>query len=324
MTYTTPAQTTTTATGAAITAANDVQTLAAKWLAWIDARPSTSATYTRAIMVYCDWLQAHGVTEPTRETVRQYRDDIASRLAPATVALYIVALRQLYSWSESVGLYVNIADHIKAPQTAATAAYKRDYLTADDVRSVLATVDRSTAAGKRNYALLVLMVVAGLRDIECSRANVGDISEVGGYPVLYVHGKGRDDKRDYVRLTDVVTCSLDKYLATRPDATPDAPLFASMSHNSEGSRLTTRSISRIVKAAYRATGSARLSDSRHTAHSLRHTAATLALLNGASLVETQQLLRHKSINTTMIYVHTLDQVRNTATSRVADAIFGAA
>ena len=83
--------------------------------------------------------------------------------------------------------------------------------------------------------------------------------------------------------------------------------------------MTTRSISRIVKNALKAAG---LESDRLTAHSLRHTAATLALKNGASLDEVQQLLGHKNINITMVYLHTLERVNNTSSDRITAAIFG--
>jgi integrase/recombinase XerC len=57
-----------------------------------------------------------------------------------------------------------------------------------------------------------------------------------------------------------------------------------------------------------------------TAHSLRHTCATLALLNGATLEETQQMLRHQNLNTTMIYNHALERAKNNSEQKVADAI----
>ena len=54
---------------------------------------------------------------------------------------------------------------------------------------------------------------------------------------------------------------------------------------------------------------------------LFETAGTLALLNGASPREVQQLLRHSNINTTMIYAHELDRAKNNCELKVADAIF---
>jgi site-specific recombinase XerD len=84
-------------------------------------------------------------------------------------------------------------------------------------------------------------------------------------------------------------------------------------------RLTARSISRMIKNRLKDAG---YDDSRLTAHSLRHTCATLNLLGGGSLEETQQLLRHKDISTTQAYSHALTRAKNNSESRVASAIFG--
>jgi len=82
--------------------------------------------------------------------------------------------------------------------------------------------------------------------------------------------------------------------------------------------MTTRSISGIVKDRFTGAG---YDSERLTAHSLRHTAGTLNLLNGGTLEETQQLLRHSNINTTMIYLHHLDRAKNNSEARIAAAIF---
>jgi integrase/recombinase XerC len=83
--------------------------------------------------------------------------------------------------------------------------------------------------------------------------------------------------------------------------------------------MTTRSISRIVKENM--AGADLISD-RLTAHSLRHTTATLNLLNGGTPEETRQLLRHANINTTMIYRHALERANNNSESRIVKAILG--
>ena len=82
--------------------------------------------------------------------------------------------------------------------------------------------------------------------------------------------------------------------------------------------MTTRSISRIAKNSLI---SADLNRERLTAHSLRHTTATLNLMNGATLEETQQLLRHSNINTTLIYVHSLERAKNESENRIANVLF---
>ena len=64
----------------------------------------------------------------------------------------------------------------------------------------------------------------------------------------------------------------------------------------------------------------KINDQRLSAHSLRHTAATINLMNGGTLEETQQLLRHSNINTTMIYAHHLKRMDNKSEFRIGDKV----
>lgn len=100
------------------------------------------------------------------------------------------------------------------------------------------------------------------------------------------------------------------------------PLFVCLSNrnNKQQSRMTKRSISRIVKERLKKAG---YDDSeRLTAHSLRHSAITLSLLSGATIQQAQQLARHTNINTTMIYAHNLTAENNPCVDLVEKAIGG--
>ena len=97
-----------------------------------------------------------------------------------------------------------------------------------------------------------------------------------------------------------------------------SPLFISHSDRNYGERLTTRSISRIVKDRLQASG---LDDRRLTAHSLRHTAVTFSLIGGASIQEAQTLARHSDINTTLIYAHNLERIAKAPELKI-DALIG--
>lgn len=167
---------------------------------------------------------------------------------------------------------------------------------------------------KHDYAILSLMFRTGLRDIEVVRADVGDIKPHSGVMALYVHGKGRSEKDDFVALTEALQADIDRYLAERKDLSPTDPLFASTSNCNKGGRLTTRSVSGIVKQGLRNIG---LDSERYTAHSLRHTSVTYALMAGASVEETQKMARHADISTTMIYAHHVDHVRHASEYRVS-------
>ena len=82
--------------------------------------------------------------------------------------------------------------------------------------------------------------------------------------------------------------------------------------------MTTRSVSRIVKGYLQGAG---LDSDRLTAHSLRHTAVTLALLADKDITEVKGFARHENIETTLIYAHHQEKAKNTCADAVADMIF---
>ena len=186
------------------------------------------------------------------------------------------------------------------------------------MRSILSSIETESEQGLRDYAIIVLMVTGGLRTIEVSRANIEDISSIGDCTVLYVQGKGQDEKSDYIKILPEVEASLRAYLKTRDITDGKEPLFCSLSNNSKGQRLTTRTISAIVKKKLVAAG---YNSERLTAHSLRHTAVTLSLIGGNSLQEAQEFARHSNIATTQIYAHNLERIKNKCEETIAKAIF---
>lgn len=169
----------------------------------------------------------------------------------------------------------------------------------------------------RDFAIVNLLIRTGLRTVELARADVGDIRTKGTQSVLYVQGKGRQDKDEFVVLTPAAIRPIYTYLALRESRGKDEPLFTSLSNKSYGKRLTTRSLRRIAKDALRKAG---FDDPRLTAHSMRHSAITLALLGGASLQQAQALARHSNINTTLIYSHNIDRVNNAPEFAIEDLL----
>ena len=108
------------------------------------------------------------------------------------------------------------------------------------------------------------------------------------------------------------------YLTERGSTAENEPLFTSTSNNNAGERVTTRTISKIVKERLKSAG---YDSNRLTAHSLRHTAVTLSLLAGKDITEVQQFARHSNITTTMIYNHSLDKAKNSCSEAISKAIF---
>ena len=288
-----------------------------RFISYIDVKPSSVATYTRAIRQFFRWLHFNNIYSPQRNDILAFRDDLRNKgLKPTTIQSYIIAVRQFFKWTAQEGLYKNIADNIKGAQL--TAEHKKDALTSAQAKRILQSMDTATIIGKRDFAIMALMLTGGLRTIEVARANVEDLRPLGDEIVLYIQGKGQDERTDYVKVVPEVEQAIRAYLSERGSVTDSAPLFASHSDRNLGQRMTAVSISRIVKTAFRKAG---FDSHRLTAHSLRHTAGTLNLLSGGTLEETQQLLRHSKISTTMIYLHHLDRAKNNSERRIANVLF---
>ncbi len=283
---------------------------------FLDATPRTVQTYTGNVRQFVKWTQQNGIERPTRQDVIAYRDGLRERCKPSTVQNYITALRLFFSWTAQAGLYPNIAEHIKGAKL--DSSHKKDYLNAAQIKDVLDSIDTQTAKGKRDYSIIALMVTGGLRDVEVSRANIEDITQLGGCTILFLQGKGRDERTDYVKVVPAVEKPLRAYLRTRQKAKGKQPLFTSLSNNSKGERLSPKSISGIVKGRLIAAG---YNSDRLTAHSLRHSAVTLSLIGGLPLEEVQQFARHKNISTTQIYAHNLERAQNRSEDTIADSIF---
>lgn len=288
------------------------------WLDSLDVSPATLQTYTFAIRDFENWIAENGIADIQEKDILCYKSELAGRINPktrkkfsaSTIQMYVGTVKRFFKWTARQGIYRNVADGIKTPSPS--RAHKKDYLTTLQVKEVLSTAKGDSEKDLRDYALLRLLVTTGLRTIEVSRANVEDLRTVGDMTVLYIQGKGEQDKGDYVEIAEDTERAIRQYLKARGSYSENEPLFTGVGKRAR-TRMRRESISRIVKESMREAG---IDDSRHTAHSLRHTAATLNLLNGGTLEETQQLLRHTNINTTMIYSHALDKANNHSASRI--------
>lgn len=288
-----------------------------RFINYLDASPKTIDTYTKALKQLFNYLSFNGIKQPQREDVIAFREELkASGHKPTTIQNYITATKLFFSWTSQEGLYPNIADRLKGAKL--NRDHKKDYLTSRQVKEILEAVERDSIQGLRDYAILTLMITGGLRTIEVSRADIGDLRNAGESTVLYVQGKGKTEKTDYIKLSPQVEKAIRAYLTARGESEDTAPLFVSCSNNSKGARLSTRSVSGIVKDRLIKSG---YDSSRLTAHSLRHTAVTLSLLAGKDITEVQQFARHANIATTMIYNHALDKAKNSCSEAIAQAIF---
>lgn len=283
----------------------------------LDIRKESVRTYVKGIKSFSLFLRERRL-KPTRQAVISWREYLKSDHKPTTIKIYLSGLRRFFSWLCSIGNIKEASPCQGVKNIKQTNEYKKDCLTKSQARELLGSIDTTSLAGKRDYAMLALMLATGLRDIEISRAKISDLQTISGQSALAILGKGRDSY-EYIKLAPQVERAIRSYLMERGEQNKNAALFASISNrNRNGAAMTTRSISRIVKEHLKAIG---LNNDRLTAHSLRHTAATLHLKAGGTLEETQQLLRHKNISTTMIYTHHIEWENRKAESLIANSLF---
>jgi integrase/recombinase XerD len=158
------------------------------------------------------------------------------------------------------------------------------------VARLLASCDRRTRLGRRDYAMLLLLARLGLRAGEVARLALDDIDWRAGQ--LTVRGKG--GRQDRLPLPADVGAAIAGYLRRGRPSTGDRRVFVRVLAPAVGLGPTA-----VIWAVYSACDRAGLP--RVGAHRLRHTLACEALRAGASLIEVGQLLRHAVVGTTAIY-----------------------
>ena len=285
-----------------------INNLMQDWLNFVDVQPTTFTTYQRVLKNFGKYLAENNISELNREIVN---------LKPSTCRLYVATVKLFVKFLASKGICPDFTAHFKGVKVD-NSIHSRDALTADEAKEVFHSMQGSDAKSLRDKAIVGLMLATGLRCVEVTRLDVGDIEKRGKKLCLKVHGKARQGKQDSVILPAQCAALIQAYLKTRQNVTSTEPLFVSTSHRCKGNRLQAQTISRLCKITLVNAG---FDSSRMTAHSFRHAFCTIALVAGVAMREVSMAARHKSIVTTEIYSHDLDAFSNRATATVANLIF---
>jgi len=281
-----------------------IEELVDRFIASQDVKESSKLLYRRTLKQYFNWVdkKSYLLSEIARPQLLEYKEELLnSNKSSLTVGSYITSVRRFYEWTEANKFYPNVAKGIKTPKRK--QQFKKQPLLPAQATALLSYYQDKAL---RDYAIVNLLLRTGLRTIEVIRANVEDLTFKSSQRVLLIQGKGRDEKDNFVILTDKTYQPIAEYLATRGKVNSSEPLFTSTSNNSKGERLSTRTISYIAKEGLKAIG---LDERAFTAHSLRHTTAVNILRGGGSLEQAQMTLRHSNPATTQIYTATLNEER---------------
>lgn len=270
--------------------------------------PNTAKLYETGARRYLAWCAGVGFPWYLPDTLREWKADELSSNKPASVNAWLAGVRSWVRWLVETGqIPVDPLATVEGVSNKGRKSHHaREPLTVEEMRRLLALPDTSTPLGKRDLAILSLMAYTGIRTIECHRANLDNLGTRSGRRILNIQGKGRTEADEFVIIEPAPEAALQSWLAERGNE--PGPLFTSLSNRNKDERLGLRSFRGMVTSYYNLAGIV----GNKTTHSLRHTVATVAILNGAPVQKVKSLLRHASLDTTMIYYTELDRLENPA------------
>jgi integrase/recombinase XerC len=267
----------------------------------------TVTSYKKGMQKFTDWMQAEQPASISPDTIRLWQAHMLETNQKRSVNTWLAGVRSFFTWCTDARLipYNPTATVKGASRKGETQIHRKNPLTNAEVRRLLAMPDTSTAQGARDFAILNLFLFTAMRQVEINRANLSDWQTIGTQQVIYYQGKGHSEADDYKVVVDPVADAVQIWLSYRGNK-PGA-LFTSLSDRSQGERLSLRAIRNLIKDHMHKAG---IDDPKKTTHSLRHTAITNAIVNGAPLRVVQTLAGHASANTTSIYIHNVDRLQN--------------
>lgn len=234
-----------------------------------------SRVSTRVVRSYLAWLHEQGY-------------------AKSTVARRMASVRSWFRFLCRQGaLASNPADGLRGPRQDKKLPH---FMSEDDMTRLLETPEGVTPLGLRDRAILETLYSAGLRVSEVVGLELNDIDFDAG--IVMVRGKGKKERLALVG--GKAQAALKAWLNAR-DLLLEGRLAraAAVFLNKNGTRLTTRSVGRMLEKYLAQAGL----DPRSSPHTLRHSFATHLLDRGADIRSVQELLGHASLGTTQIYTH---------------------
>lgn len=248
----------------------------------------------------------HLETTPSPKTGKPYTQ--------STINLHLSALSSFFTFAKGRGLRSdNPADGVG--RKAVTPYGKATWLNpkqGEDLR-LIDVIDTSTPKGKRDRAIMLIFLTLALRVAEVASLKIGDLRRQGG--AVFVTYTAKRGKTRAKQIPEEAVEAIDDYLSTRSELAPASPLFVATDKGREAASrlgrsatgetpLTSRAIADLVRSyCDRAFGSGH---GIHP-HSLRHTAAVTATVEGRSFTEISALLGHESLAVTTIYLHALER-----------------
>jgi site-specific recombinase XerD len=267
-----------------------------KALAREDVASVTVRGYHSDLGQFAVWYDGQPIEKLTASDLAHFRQYLSRdrSMKPASVNRKLEALRRFCRWPHTTGkLRTNVAAELKLAR--APRGMRPKGLLPAEVQGLLRAAGQSRRAlARRNYAVVQLLLQAGLRVSEAAALRIEDLEIRERQGKVRICGKG--NKERYVPLNTPARRALQTYLDKREETSTQDPVFLS----DTGAALSVRSIQSLISELARR---ARITRIAVSAHTLRHTFALGYLKqNPGMLVELATLLGHESLDTTAIYL----------------------
>jgi integrase/recombinase XerC len=231
-------------------------------------------------------------------TIREWLASLHSaQKKKASIARKLAALRTFFQFLVREGmLELNPAKLVATPKREKKLP---KHLSIEEAVRFIESPDPETDLGKRDRAMLELMYATGVRVAELTTLNLADVD----FRNQLVRVTGKRRKQRIVPFGDPASAAIRSYLDVRDKFLLNAPISKrdeeALFLNYQGTRITTRSVGRMVEKYIRiCAGMHNISP-----HALRHSFATHLLDSGADLRDIQELLGHARLSTTQVYTH---------------------
>ena len=240
------------------------------------------------------WSDGQGITHLQYDDIRDYLASQFERHTPATAKIISSRLRVFLQFCWSAGVTErDLAQAVPMVKSHRLSSLP-SFMSADQLNRVLDACDRATVAGRRDFAIIMLMSRLGLRAKEVALLSLDDIDWHHG--LIQIHGKG--GRMVAMPLPQDVGAAIADYIVDGRPSSGARTIF----HRVETPCTPFLTATPVILIAGRALKRAEITGLRsHHAHIFRHTFATMAIRSGVSLTELAQVLRHKEPNTTRIY-----------------------
>jgi len=242
--------------------------------------------------------KAPEISEIDHLTIREWLATLhTANKSKSSIARKLAALRTFFQFLVREGmLELNPAKLVATPKLEKKLP---NHLSIEEAVRFIESPDPETELGKRDRAMLELMYATGVRVAELTTLNLADVD----FRNQLVRVTGKRRKQRIVPFGDPAGAAIRNYLTVRDQFLLHAPISkrddAALFLNYQGTRITTRSVGRMVEKYIRiCAGMHNISP-----HALRHSFATHLLDSGADLRDIQELLGHARLSTTQVYTH---------------------